>query len=78
MGFAFLDALFGIPVVVFNFTEQFSVHHHLSTTGFVVLKGDEFAIAKLGFPVGQMLGNDVGVNIDREEALMGNHDKLQK
>jgi hypothetical protein len=25
-----------------------------------------------------MLGNDVGVNIDREEALMGNHDKLQK
>jgi hypothetical protein len=43
-----------------------------------MLKGNELTIAKLGFPVGQMLGNDVGVNIDREEALMGNHDKLQK
>jgi hypothetical protein len=67
MRITLVNALCGIPVVAFYFPEQFSVHHHTGAARFVVLQADEFTITEFCFPVGQMLRNDVRMNINRKK-----------
>lgn len=70
---AFFESLRRIPAVTFNFSEEGIVHHHARAAGLVVLQLHKLAIAKFLLPFGQVFGNDVGVDVDREKILGRKH-----
>jgi APA family basic amino acid/polyamine antiporter len=70
---AFFESLRRIPAVAFNFSEEGIVHHHARAAGLVVLQLHKLAIAKFLLPFGQVFGNDVGVDVDREKILGRKH-----
>ena len=70
---AFFESLFGIPAIAFDFAEEGIVHHHTGTTGFVVFELYKFAVTKFLFPTGEVFGDDMSMDVDREKILRGKH-----
>jgi len=70
---AFLDAHLAVPAIVVDFAEELIVYHHPGAAGFVVFEPDEFAVAEFLAPAGQVFGDDVGMDIDRKDPVLG-HD----
>jgi hypothetical protein len=68
---AFFHSLLGVPAVVLNFSEKLSIPHHARTAGLVMFERYKFSVAKLFFPLGKIFWNDMGVNIDAEDVVMG-------
>ena len=64
----FLNTKLRIPAILFDFTEKLVATHHLGKTFFVMLQVNEIAIAKLVGPIGQLLGQNMGMAINFEHS----------
>lgn len=74
---AFADPFFRAPAIVFDLTEKFSVvTHHPRTAGFVVIKVNESAVTEFLFPVGNIFGKNMRVDVDGKQ--MAHAAKMRK
>lgn len=65
---AFVHARFGTPAVVFHLAEKPSViADHPRATGFVMIELNETAVPEFFFPVRDVFGQNMRVNVNGEE-----------
>ena len=61
---ALAHADFGIPAVVLDLAEEFSVDHHPGATGLMMLQRNEAAITELFAKVGEFRRQDMRVDVN--------------